>query len=76
MKIIKQPKAQMHATVDSVEADASQAASRQTGGAPVSVLPLSPGNNYEVVATAKHRLIANADKRRIVLAAAACTKAR
>lgn len=74
MKIIKQPKAQMHATADSVEVDASQAASRQTGGAPVSVLPLSPGNNSEVVATAKRRLIANADKRRIVLAAAACTK--
>lgn len=74
MKIIKQPKAQMQPTADSVEVDAPQAASWEAGGAPVSALPLSPSINSEVVASAKRRVIANADKRRIVLAAAACTK--
>lgn len=58
MKINKQPKAQMHAA----------------GDAPVSTRPLSPSIDSEVVAVTKRRSITNADKRRIVLAAAACTK--
>jgi transposase-like protein len=74
MRIIKQPKAQMHASADSVDTDASQTANSVTGDAPASARPLSPNLNSEVVATAKRRLISNADKRRIVLAAAACTK--
>ena len=36
--------------------------------------PLSPSISSEVVAIAKRRSITNADKRRIVVAAAACTK--
>ena len=36
--------------------------------------PLSPSINSEVVAIGKRRSITNADKRRIVVAAAACTK--
>jgi transposase-like protein len=74
MKIIKQPKAQMHASADSVDTDASQTPNSVAGDAPASARPLSPNLNSEVVATAKRRLISNADKRRIVLAAAACTK--
>ena len=74
MKINKQPKAQMHAAVDSVDTGASQGARRATGDAPVSARPLLPSINSEVVAIAKRRRITNADKRRIVLAAAACTK--
>lgn len=45
-----------------------------TGDAPVSAAPLSPGIDCEVVAVARRRRFSNADKRRIVLAAAACTK--
>jgi transposase len=76
MKIIKQPKAQMHAGADSADAGASQGARRATEDAPASARPLSPSIDSEVVAVAvaKRRSIANVDKRRIVLAAAACTK--
>ena len=74
MRINKQPKAQMHAAVDSVDTGASQGARRATGDAPVLARPLLPSINSEVVAIAKRRRITNADKRRIVLAAAACTK--
>jgi transposase len=74
MKINKQTKAQMHAAGDSVDTGASQGARRATEVAPVSVRPLSPSVDSEVVPIAKRRSITNADKRRIVLAAAACTK--
>jgi hypothetical protein len=57
MKIIKQPKAQMHASADSVDTDASQTANNVTGDAPALARPLSPNLNSEVVATAKRRLI-------------------
>ena len=74
MKINNQPKAQMHAAGGSVDTGASQGARRATEDAPVSARPLSPSIDSEVVALAKRRSITNADKRRIVLAAAACTK--
>lgn len=74
MKINKQPKAQMHAAGDSVDTGALQGARRATEDAPVSARPLSPSIDSEVVAVAKRRRFTNADKRRIVLAAAACTK--
>ena len=48
--------------------------SSQGKDAPASARPLSPSLDCEVVAVAKRRSITNADKRRIVLAAAACTK--
>jgi transposase len=74
MKINKQPKAQMHAARDFVDTGASQGARRATEDAPVSTRPLSPSIDTEVVAVAKRRSFTNADKRRIVLAANACTK--
>ena len=74
MRINKQPKAQMHAAGDSADTGASQGARRATEDAPVSARPLPASIDSEVVAIAKRRRIANADKRRIVLAAAACTK--
>lgn len=74
MKINKQPKAQMHAARNSADTDASQGARRATEDAPVSARPLSPSIDSEVVAVATRRRFANADKRRIVLAAGACTK--
>ena len=74
MKINKQAKAQMQAAADSVDTGASQGARRATEDAPVSARPLSPSITSEVVAVAKRRSRTNADKRRIVLAAAACTK--
>jgi transposase len=74
MKINKQPKAQMQAAADSVDTGASQGARRATEDAPVSARLLSPSINSEVVAVAKRRSRTNAEKRRIVLAAAACNK--
>ena len=74
MKINKQPNAPMHAAVVSVDTGASQGARRATEDAPVSTRSLSPSIVSEVVAVAKRRSFSNADKRRIVLAAAACTK--
>ena len=74
MKINNQPKAQMHAAGDSVDTGALQGARRATEDAPVSAQPLSPSISSEVVAIAKRRSITNANKRRIVVAAAACTK--
>ncbi len=74
MKINNQPKARMHAARDSVDTGASQGARRATEDAPVSARPVSPGIDCEVVAIAKRRIRTNADKRRIVLGAAACTK--
>jgi transposase-like protein len=74
MKINNQPKAQMHAAGDSIDTGASQGARRATEDAPVSARPLSPSIDSEVVAIARRRRFTNADKRRIVLAAAACTK--
>ena len=74
MKINKQPKAQMHVVGDSGDTGALQGARRATEDAPVSARPLSPSVDSEVVPVAKRRSISNADKRRIVLAAAACTK--
>jgi transposase-like protein len=74
MKINTQPKAQMHAARDSVETGALQGARRATEDAPVSTRPLSPSIDSEVVVVAKRRRFTNAEKRRIVLAAAACTK--
>jgi transposase-like protein len=74
MKINNQSKAQMQAARDSVDTGASQGARRATEDAPVSARPLSPSIDSEVVAVAKRRHFTNADKRRIVLAAAACTK--
>ena len=74
MKSSKQPKAPVRAAKDYVDSGASQGARRATEEAPVSTRPPSPGFNTEVVAVAKRRSISNADKRRIVLAAAACTK--
>ena len=73
MKINKQSKAQMHAARDSGDTGASQGARSATEDAPVSARP-SPSIDSEVVAIAKRRSRTNADKRRIVLAAAACTK--
>ena len=74
MKINKQPNSQMHATRNSDDTGASQGARRATEDAPVSAQPLSPSIDSEVVAIAKRRRFTNAEKRRIVLAAAACTK--
>lgn len=74
MKITKQPKAPMHVAKNSADAGASQGARRATEDAPASARPLSPSIDSEVVAVAKRRRFTNADKRRIVLAAAACTK--
>ena len=74
MRINNQAKAKMHAVGDSVDAGALQGARRATEDAPASARPLSPSLDSEVVAVAKRRSITNADKRRIVLAAAACTK--
>ena len=74
MKINHQAKAQMHAARNSADTGASQGARRATGDAPVSAPPLSPGIDSEVVAVARRRRFGNTDKRRIVLAAAACTK--
>ena len=74
MKINHQAKAQMHAAKNSADTGASQGARRATGDAPVSARPLSPSVDSEVVAVAKRRRFTNADKRRIVLAAGACTK--
>jgi transposase-like protein len=74
MKINKQPKVQMHAAADSVDTGASQGARRATEDAPVSARPLSLSIDSEVVPVAKRQRFTNADKRRIVLAAAACTK--
>lgn len=74
MKINNQPKAKMHAAGDFVDTGALQGARRATGDAPVSARPLSPSVDSEVVAVAKRRRFTNADKRRIVLATAACTK--
>jgi transposase len=74
MKINKQSKAQMQAAADSVDTGASTVALRAPCDAPVSARPLSPSINSEVVAVAKRRSRTNAEKRRIVLGAAACTK--
>jgi len=74
MKINKQPKAQMLAATNSADTGASQGARRATEDAPVSARPMSPSIDSEVVAIAKRRHFTNADKRRIVLAAAVCTK--
>lgn len=74
MKINNQPKAQMHAAGDSVDTDALQGARRATEDAPVSARSLSPSIDSEVVAVANRRRFTNADKRRIVLATAACTR--
>ena len=74
MKINKQPKVQMHAAAYSVDTGASQGARRATEDAPVSARPLSLSIDSEVVPVAKRQRFTNADKRRIVLAAAACTK--
>lgn len=74
MKINKQPKAPMQAAADSIDTGTSQGARRATEDVPVSTRPFSPSVNSEVVAVAKRRRFTNADKRRIVLAAAACTK--
>ena len=74
MKINKQPKAQMHVAGNFVDTGASQGARRATGDAPVSSRPLAASIDSEVVAVTKRRRIANTDKRRIVLAAAVCTK--
>ncbi len=74
MKINKQPKAQMHAARNPADAGASQGARRATEDAPASARPLPPGIDCEVVAVARRRRFTNADKRRIVLGAAACTK--
>ena len=74
MKINHQPKAQMHAAANSADTGASQGARRATEDAPVSARPLSPSIGSEVVAVTKRRRFTNADKRRIVLATAACTK--
>lgn len=74
MKINNQPKAQMHSVRTSVDTGASQGARRATEDAPVSARPSSPSIDSEVVAVAKRRRFTNADKRRIVLAADACTK--
>jgi transposase len=74
MKINNQPKAHMQAAGVSVDTGASQGARRATEDAPVSTRPLPASVDSEVVAVAKRRSFTNADKRRIVLAAAACTK--
>lgn len=74
MKINKQLKEQMQAAGDSMDTGASQGARRATEDAPVSARPLSPSVDSEVVAVAKRQRFTNADKRRIVLAADACTK--
>lgn len=74
MTINNQPKAQMLEITNSVDSGALQGARRATENAPESARPLSPSIDSEVVAVAKRRNITNTDKRRIVLAAAACTK--
>ena len=74
MKINNQPKVQMQAVGNSADTGALQGARRATEDAPVSARPSSPSFDTEVVAVAKRRRFTNADKRRIVLAAGACTK--
>ena len=74
MPIKQQSKVPMNAVKVSSDPGASQGARRATEDAPVSTRPLSPSVDSEVVPVAKRRNITNADKRRIVLAAAACTK--
>ena len=74
MKINNQPKTHMHAAADSADPGASKGARRASDDAPGSVRPLSPSIDSEVVAISKRRRFTNADKRRIVLTAAACTK--
>ena len=74
MKINNQPKARMQASTQSVDTGVSQGARRATVDAPVSTRPLPASIDSEVVAIARRRRFTNADKRRIVLAANACTK--
>jgi transposase len=74
MKTNSQPQAQMHAVQNTAETGASQGARRATEDAPVSARQLSPSIDCEVVPVAKRRRFTNADKRRTVLAANACTK--
>jgi len=75
MKINRQTKVPMHASPISPDSGASQGARRATVDAPESApLPMASGSDTEVVARARRRNFTNADKRRILKAADACTK--
>ena len=74
MNMNNQPKAKLLSAEESDDTGALQGAPGATENAPVSARPLSPSIDAEVVPSAKRRRFTNADKRRIVLAADACTK--
>jgi transposase len=76
MKIDKQAKVQMFTAIDGAVSGAAQGARRASEDAP-DTAPLfcpSSGVNTEVVARTQRRRFSNADKRRIVQAADACTQ--
>jgi hypothetical protein len=65
----------MHAVKVSSDPGASQGARRAADDAPGSApSPLPPGSDSEVVPRARRRTFTNADERRILQAAALCTK--
>ena len=75
MTINQQPRVPMHALKSSSDVGASQGARRATEEGPASAAP--PGrseSDSEVVARARRRQFSNADKRRILEAADACSK--
>ena len=74
MTINQQTKVQMQPALGRSDPGASQGARRATGDAPGSAPPpIRPGSDSEVVPRARRRSFTNADKRRILQAADACT---
>ena len=75
MTIHQQTKVPMQSAQGRSDPGASQGARRATGDAPgSSPPPIRPGSDSEVVPRARRRSFTNADKRRILQAADACTK--
>ena len=75
MTIHQQTKVPMQSAQGRSDPGASQGARRATGDAPGSAPPpIRPGSDSEVVPRAHRRTFTNADKRRILQAADACTK--
>ena len=75
MTINQRTKVPMHAVKVSSDPGASQGARRATEDAPGSAPPhIRHGSDSEVVPRARRRTFSNADKRRILQAADACTK--
>jgi transposase len=70
-----QPKVPMSAAKSISDLGASQGARRATGDVPRSAAPTEPaGDSAEVVPRARRRKFSNADKRRILQTADACTQ--